>query len=326
MNIIKNLSLAFLSIFLTLIILEFFLRIVGHVPFDYRNTNSPYPSIYQQDHITGWSNKEGSFVVKMDEGNIVKYNILKDGSRYSGYSPSNKTPKNKIILIGGSFTLGQAINDDETFAYNMQKKLKNYEIKNYGSGGFGTYQSYLKLKQIYNKFNDIDYVLYFFVDLHEARNIGDASWLEFLSKLAREPVKVPYAKLDNSKELVEYPPLRYIVIPFSNHSVLISKIQKKLIRLKLFSKQDEKKIITKKIILKINELSKSKDSNFIMINLLSSASNINDYKKFALENGIKFINCQVELNDQRTVKNEGHPNGLANKKYSNCILKNVFNN
>ena len=57
--------------------------------------------------------------------------------------------------------MGQAINDNETFAFKMQKKLDNYEVKNYGSGGFGTYQSYLKLKQLYNKFENIDYVLYF---------------------------------------------------------------------------------------------------------------------------------------------------------------------
>ena len=138
MNVIKNLSLVFLSIFITLIFLEFFLRLVGHVPFEYRNTNSPHPSIYIQDDITGWSNKEGSFNVKIDEGNIVQYNILKDGSRYSGSNSDDEMQKDKIILIGGSFTLGQAINDNETFAFKIQTKLDNYEVKNYGSGGFGT--------------------------------------------------------------------------------------------------------------------------------------------------------------------------------------------
>jgi hypothetical protein len=325
MNVIKNLSLVLLSIFFTLIFLEFFLRLIGHVPFEYRNTNSPHPSIYIQDDITGWSNKEGSFNVKIDKGNIVKYNFLKDGSRYSGYNSDGEIQKDKIILIGGSFTMGQAINDNETFAFKMQKKLDNYEVKNYGSGGFGTYQSYLKLKQLYNKFENIDYVLYFFVDHHEVRNIVDPSWLEFLSKLAKEPVKLPFARLNSSKELIEHPPLEYMVLPLSNSSVIISKIQKKIMRFKLFTK-NEKKMITEKILLKMNELTKLNESDFIMVNLLSGESDNAYYKEFAKKNRIEYFNCSLELNDKNTVKNEGHPNNLATEKYSNCILKNIFNN
>ena len=325
MNVIKNLSLVFLSIFITLIFLEFFLRLVGHVPFEYRNTNSPHPSIYIQDDITGWSNKEGSFNVKIDEGNIVQYNILKDGSRYSGYNSDDEMQKDKIILIGGSFTLGQAINDNETFAFKIQTKLDNYEVKNYGSGGFGTYQSYLKLKQLYNKFENIDYVFYSFVDHHEIRNIVDPSWLEYLSKLAKEPVKLPYSRLNSSKELIEHPPLEYMILPLSDKSVVISKIQKKIMRLKLFTK-NEKKMITKKILLKIKELTKLHGSDFIMVNLLSDESDNVYYKEFAKKNRIEYFNCRLELNDKNTVKNEGHPNNLATEKYSSCILKNIFNN
>ena len=33
-------------------------------------------------------------------------------------------------MIGGSFTMGRAINDEETFAYLLQKKLNRYQIKN----------------------------------------------------------------------------------------------------------------------------------------------------------------------------------------------------
>tara|TARA_Y100001958_G_C21242937_1_gene571477 strand:- start:66 stop:1043 length:978 start_codon:yes stop_codon:yes gene_type:complete len=325
MNVIKNLSLIILSIFLTLFFLEFFLRLIGHAPFKHLDTNSPHPSIYIQDNITGWSNKEGSFNVKIDEENIVQYNILKDGSRYSGFNSDSDIQKDKIILIGGSFTMGQAINDNETFAFKMQSKLEDYEVKNYGSGGFGTYQSYLKLKQLYSKFENIDYVLYFFVDHHEVRNIVDPSWLEHLSELSGKPVKLPFPRLDSSNKLIEYPPLEYMVLPLSSTSVIISKIQKKIMRLKLFTK-NEKKMITKKILLKISDLTKLNKSNFIMVNLLSNDSDNNFYKEFAKKNEINYLNCRIELNDKNTVKNEGHPNNLANEKYSYCIMENIFNN
>ena len=50
---------------------------------------------------------------------------------------------------------------------------------------------------------NIDYVIYPFIDHHEIRNIGDASWLEFLSKNARAPVYIPYVKLDKANKIIE---------------------------------------------------------------------------------------------------------------------------
>ena len=47
---------------------------------------------------------------------------------------------------------------------------------------------------------------------------------------------------------------------------------------------------------------------------------VNDYKKFAKENHIQFSNCQIELNQEYVVKNDGHPNNLAHRKYFECIL------
>ena len=53
------------------------LRLIGHVPFKYSNTNSPHPSIYIQDDITGWSNKEGSFNVNDDSNDELLYEAAK---------------------------------------------------------------------------------------------------------------------------------------------------------------------------------------------------------------------------------------------------------
>ena len=315
----KNILLIISSIFISLFAIELILRLVDHQPFIYRDTNSPHPTIYKNDNITGWSNKKGIYQVKIDNYNTVVYKILDDGSRYSGNDLSNN--KNKIILIGGSFTLGQALNDTDTFAYRLQKILKKFDVKNFGSGGFGTYQSYLKLRELYEKFDNISYVLYFFVDHHEVRNIGDASWMEYLSKLASQPVKLPYVKLDNSLNLIEYAPLEYLTLPLSNHIVLISKIQKKIMRYILYSKKNEQVIATQKIILKINKLVKMNGGKFVMINLLSEENKKLDYENFTQKNNIPFIDCEVKLDSNHIVKNEGHPNELANKKYYECVKK-----
>jgi hypothetical protein len=323
-NLLKNLSLLLISISLTIIVLEFFLRLAGHVPFKYFNSNSPHPSIYKVDKKLGWTSKKGIHSSNIDNNNIISYKFLEDGSRYTGFDLKKNLSEKKIILIGGSFTLGEAINDGETLAYHLQKNLNDYEIKNFGIGGYGTYQSYLKLLNIFDTIENIDYVIYPFIDHHEIRNIGDASWLEFISKHARAPVHMPYVKLDKKNNIVEYSPIKYLVLPLSNYSVLITKIQKKIMRMYLFSKNKDMKLITKKLIIKMNELSQKNNSKFIFVNLSSDKLKVSDYEKFSLENDIQFINCQIELDNKHTVQDDVHPNGLANKKYSSCILKAKF--
>ena len=323
-NLLKNLSLLLISISLTIIVLEFFLRLAGHVPFKYFNSNSPHPSIYKVDKKLGWTNKKGIHFPNIDNNNIISYKFLEDGSRYTGFDLKKNLSKKKIILIGGSFTLGEAINDGETLAYHLQKNLNDYEIKNFGIGGYGTYQSYLKLLNIFDTIENIDYVIYPFIDHHEIRNIGDASWLEFISKHARAPVHMPYVKLDKKNNIVEYSPIKYLVLPLSNYSVLITKIQKKIMRMYLFSKNKDMKLITKKLIIKMNELSQKNNSKFIFVNLSSDKLKVSDYEKFSLENDIQFINCQIELDNKHTVQDGVHPNGLANKKYSSCILNTII--
>ena len=322
-NLLKNLSLLLISISLTIIDLEFFLRLAGHVPFKYFNSNSPHPSIYKADKKLGWTSKKGIHSSNIDN-NIISYKFLEDGSRYTGFDLKKNLSEKKIILIGGSFTLGEAINNEETLAYHLQKNLNNYEIKNFGIGGYGTYQSYLKLLNIFDTIENIDYVIYPFIDHHEIRNIGDASWLEFISKHARAPVHMPYVKLDKKSNIVEYSPIKYLVLPLSNYSVLITKIQKKIMRMYLFSKNKDMKLITKKLIIKMNELSQKNNSKFIFVNLSSDKLKVSDYEKFSLENDIQFINCQIELDDKHTVQDDVHPNGLANKKYSSCILNAII--
>ena len=150
-NFIKNLSVILSSVIVTLLFLELILRLTGNEPFKHLNTTSPMP-IFKEDNKLGWDTKPGNFLMKINNNEKVNYKILNDGSRYSGYISDNSIKK--ILLVGGSFTLGQAINDEDTLSYFIQDNLEDYEIKNFGVSGYGTYQSYIKLKKIFetNKF------------------------------------------------------------------------------------------------------------------------------------------------------------------------------
>lgn len=318
---IRNLFLKFflvlVSFLVSFLILEIFLRTIGHKTFNFKNEISTL-SIFKHDDVLGWATKPGNYSIKLNNNNI-NYKILSDGSRFTGQQ--NNSLNDKIIFIGGSFTFGDAINNEESVPYKLQEKFNKYNVKNFGVSAYGTYQSYLNLKNIYRNNENIKYVIYLFIEHHEIRNIGDASWLEALNFLSSEPVTIPYIKINKENKFTEYSPVKYVVFNLSKYSVLITKLQKKIMRLKLYSKNDNQELITQEILLMINKLSKENNSKFIFVNLMLNKTKKEKYKIFLESNNIIYADCEIELSEKYIVKNDGHPNNIANEEYAKCISK-----
>lgn len=80
-----------------------------------------------------------------------------------------------LLFVGGSYTYGDAINDDQTFPYLIQEKLDNYQAYNYGFSGYGT-QNMLALLESDRLENEIKeetgILVYTFLPQHVERVIG----------------------------------------------------------------------------------------------------------------------------------------------------------
>tara|TARA_Y100000590_G_scaffold33844_1_gene37052 strand:+ start:2485 stop:3477 length:993 start_codon:yes stop_codon:yes gene_type:complete len=322
----NKLFLLLVSIILISIFLEIGLRVLGFKPWKYIKRDLDEPITNQYDSKIGWKPKEGvyTFPPFSQNGKHTKFTVLKDGSRFSGKIKNNF--EGEAALIGGSFTQGWAVDDKETFSWFLQKKLKKIKIKNYGVGGYGTYQSFLLLEDLLKKENKIKIVIYFYINAHNSRNVGDASWLSHLSKYSRRGhLFLPYATLNSNGDLVRKKPLKYLKLPFREYSSLITRLEKKTMRIKMYSKYKDEIKITEKIIVKINELSKKNKSKFFFINLDSNKSNLASQIKFSKENNIKFFDCgYAEINDDYRVENDGHPNKKLHKIYADCIFNSIF--
>lgn len=66
--------------------------------------------------------------------------------------PLKKEPNSfRILALGDSFTFGNTVNENETYPYLLEKKLNNdnktnFEVINFGVGGFSTTEEYIVLK------------------------------------------------------------------------------------------------------------------------------------------------------------------------------------
>ena len=333
-NVIKNFALIVSSIFISLIIIELLLRAFGFHAWKYREQELKEPTTNEYHAILGWKPKEGvyDFPPYTKDGDYTKFTILKNGNRYSGDGPNNI--KGDVVFIGGSYTQGWAVNDEETFPYLIQKKLSNFSVKNYGVGAYGSFQSFLMLEEILKKNKNVKLVIYCYIWHHEARNYGNATWIQGLNKT--KPlyhVALPYARLDKNNNLIRHKPIKYFKLPLREYSVLITKIEKKIMRARLFSLNIDETKITQKIIHEMKLLAEKNGSEFAFVNLyppsesmrISGASHLIPYNKFAKENKIKLINCGYELPDEYRVDGDGHPNNKAHIMYTDCIYNGVKN-
>ena len=134
-----------MSIIIITILLEVTLRFLGFEPWTYIKQDLNEPITNQYHSKIGWKPKEGIYIFPpfSKNGKYTKLTILKDGSRFSGKISGDSEVD--VLFIGGSFTQGWAVDDQETFPWFFQKKIPNLKVKNYGVGGYGTYQSFLLL-------------------------------------------------------------------------------------------------------------------------------------------------------------------------------------
>lgn len=322
-NKINKIFVLFIILTLSIISLEVMLRFFGYTPWKYIDDRT---GINKSDDTKGWIAKEGSHEIIASKEYMEKtiMNILKEGNRFTGL---HSKKKEKIIIIGGSFTQGWGVNDNETYSFNLQTKLKNYEIANFGQSGYGTVQSYLLLKEIFNKYDNIKLVLYGFIDHHEYRNVARAEWLETLLKFSGKnnklKPKIPYANLDLENKIIIKDPISYIKLPLREFSALVTVIEKIYMKKITKSRKKIQKDLVDKLSLEIKNITEAKKAKFIFVNL---KSNIEEHKIFFLKNKINFVDCNLSLNNDLLIKGDYHPNGKAHSFYSECILEYINKN
>ncbi len=319
----KKIVFIFLSIFSSIILLEFLSRFVGVSPWQYAESDNPI--IYESDESLGWKAKEGSYLINLKSSpkSKMRISIGEKGNRLSGRA--NLNPKNpSIIFIGGSFTQGWGINDQDTFASKIQDYYKDFYVYNFAQAGYGGVQSLATLDQQIKQIKQTKLVVYGFIEHHEYRNVARSSWLATLSKYSRrgysENPKIPYATIDENDNLKIYPPISYLHLPLREKSAIITLIEKVYMKQISRKRKEFQKPVTKRIILEMSEISKKNDSEFLVV-ILDWSNNFsnNEYKNYLKSKNINYVDCKISLNEATLVPGDYHPNGKGHSLYKDCI-------
>ena len=318
------------SVIISCVAFEGALRLLGFTPWTYLAADRNEPTTSEYDPVLGWRSKEGSFRVPPYDpaGQETDLTILRSGLRRSSpQQHETRDDRPKIIFIGCSFTQGWAISDDETFAWKIQAAFPAFEVLNYGTNGYGTYQSLLLLERVLPGLMSPRIVIYGFIDHHEDRNVATAEWLELLSSYSRRAhVYVPYATADAEGKLVRHRPERYQPLPFREHLALAALGEKALARIKASGRARQGRIVTQQLMLEMSKVSAAHGADFAVALFDYSDEAKASYMDFFKINGVRAVDCYVPRREDLVVPGEGHPNGKLNSLWAECIADYVRQN
>jgi hypothetical protein len=307
------------SALVVLLAAEILLRAAGRGPWEVSTLDRNEPRMHDPDPERGWRNRPGTYTIPpyAENGHVTTITILSDGRRRAGADRVDDRPG--LLLVGGSYTRGNGLSDDETFAWKLQARLPALRIVNHGTGGYGTYQSLLTLERVLPG-SDTAAVLYAFIDHHVVRNVAPPAWVDLLSRFSRRSqVAVPYATLDAGGALVRHPPERYPRWPLDDRLASVAFLERLVYYARGAGREAQARSVTESLLAEMRDLSARHGAGFAVV-VLSAGPDARGWVLAALAaQGIRSADCARAVTPRLQVPGEGHPNARLTTIWARCI-------
>lgn len=159
---------------------------------DVINSEGAYSEYHRIDPVLGWT------IQKSVDGEIYSSNSIgiRGKREYALDKPDDVTYR--IAAFGDSFTHGDDVANEHTWQHFMEQKNPDLEVMNFGVGGYGTDQAWLRYREK-GKDYDADIVLIGFMVENINRNVN--AFVPFYRRLS-SPVTKPRFSLNADDELV----------------------------------------------------------------------------------------------------------------------------
>jgi hypothetical protein len=306
---------------IVLVLTESGLRFLGFKP---RKASNPRhtPAASMPDDKLGWINRPGTYL--STEAGEVPMTFLADHSRRSWTASSKTEQRAEVLVVGCSFTQGFGVTDEETFSYLLNARYPRLMFHNFGTGGYGTYQSLLRIRQNLTHIDgaNIPLVIYGFIDIHMQRNVAVANWVRSLSSTRDQYIVPPHVRL--GKGGLEYYGSETISFwPLEDHSALIALLANVVLELRL-RRHGPQFGATTALIKQMNQFVLAQHKRFLIVLLNRPPQGL---VPFLESERIDYVNCDNPAFDKIPSKfrlgGNGHPNAPQNALWASCIGKSI---
>ena len=280
------------------------------------------PVLQEPDGVLGWRNKKGSVVWPgqgEDGGRDIRMTFWADGLRATAPAPELDRPQ--VVIIGCSYTQGWAVTDDETYAWLLQSEFPSHAFLNYGTAGYGTYQSLLALERHFAAGHDSPkVVIYGFIDYHEERNVAPARWLKALATASRAgALSVPFVSIGADGALERHVLDRANSWPLRSHLASVAMVEDRVLELRTRGRFDQRREATDRLLLDLQRVTRDHRSRLLVAILESRDEPKAHVLAFTAQNGIEAVDCTVPHQELLQVPGYSHPDRRINAQWARCI-------
>ncbi|MEI8012978.1 MAG: hypothetical protein WCI27_10975 [Candidatus Omnitrophota bacterium] len=329
MMVIVLMMIGFFSLYL-----ELGLRLRGIVPFQSIRISGDMV-VVEFDPVLGWRNKVGVYTQwpkNWDDGKELKMTIWPGGLRAT--APARVKKDRQIILLGCSFIQGWALRDEDTMAWKLQERFPEVEFLNYGTCGYGTYQSLLLLEEYLKDCpRPPAVVVYGLCDFHRDRNVAHLDFLRIVARCGQglDRAQLPYCFIDKQGVLKRHSPVGYPVFWGDKYSVALDYVHYNFLKLFNRERARDMDVVTRKLLIEIDMLCKRKGSRFAVCLLRNNVLDANFNvvrtsipgvdKQFFREHDIDLIDCGLpeKQSFRLIVKGEIHPSAMVNTYWAERV-------
>lgn len=193
---IQNIVALSLSLACSLFLAELGLRLLGDspgiTPVAYEPAKFFYKEPFKEDEKLGWSLRPGRYTIMQDgRAEPVRIEVNRDGSRITSSRdvlwqkaseqnttdkhilPGNIGEESQVVLVGDSYMFGHGLHNEETLGWQLQARLPDVRVINFGVGGYSTCQVLAQVKEISSNISTGAKIIYGLSSFHAQRNMAD---------------------------------------------------------------------------------------------------------------------------------------------------------
>lgn len=316
------------AIVVVLLVSEVILRHLGYIPWKPAHVSiriEPGGSLSIKHPVLGYTHRPGRFRITLPTGYSFIVTHGEDTLRISApIKPGSPDGRGRQIWVFGcSFTHGWSLNDWETYPWQLQTKLPNYTVRNWGVSGYGTLQSFLQLRSALASGDEPHVVIMTYASFHDERNTllrkvrkQFVAWTRTPANDGFDSLIPPYARLDEEGDLlIEMTDTLYTEFPWMRHSALIHLLE---VNYNAFEAPLVKSAeVTKAIIRRAAQLCKNRGIPLVVAGI-SADRHTRGLLEYWRRQGMMTVDISVDLRIRKNLNlpHDIHPSPLANQKYA----------
>lgn len=285
------------------------------------------PTLHEPDAELGWRNKAGRFVWpgrNRDKGRDIVMTFWSDGLRAT--APRRTGGRPRLVVVGCSFTQGWAVTDEETYPWRLQTAFPDVEVLNYGTAGYGTFQSLLALERhLARSATAPTLVVYGLIEFHEERNVMPANWIHALrAATAAGPQRAPFVTLTADGVLERHPPEGWPEWPLDGTLASVRLLEDRWVEYRTQGRAAQGPAALEALVAEMAR-DATADGTRLVVAILDTMSDATRerYDRFLDDRGIARADCLFpnRQNIRFKVPGYGHPNGVVNAYWADCIAR-----